>query len=395
LAYDWRVWARPNQLPPATDWLVWLLMAGRGFGKTRVGAEWCRAQVETDKNARLALIAKTSADARDVMVEGESGLLAICPPWNKPLYEPSKRRLTWPNGAMATLYSAEEPDTLRGPQHSALWCDELASWKYPEAWDMAQFGLRLGNDPRSVVTTTPRPIKLIKELVGRKDVHVTRGSTWDNAANLPATYIAQIRERYQDTRLGRQEIDAELLTDTPGALWTYQQIEDGRRPKPDHLQRIVIAIDPAVTSGEDADETGIIVAGTDAVGDFYVLEDATMRGRPDEWASRAIALYRNYAADRIVGETNNGGEMIESTLRAIDRNIAFTSVRATRGKLTRAEPVSAVYERGRAHHCGVFPKLEDQMCSYTVDSKESPDRLDAMVWAAYELVVRDIELQIF
>jgi len=195
--------------------------------------------------------------------------------------------------------------------------------------------------------------------------------------------------------MGRQALEADVLTDVPGALFTYQQIEEGRRKKPDNLKRIVVAIDPAVTSGEDADETGIIVAGVDNANEFYVLEDATMRGRPDEWASRAIALYRNYAADRIVGETNNGGDLIESTLRAIDRNIAFISVRATRGKLTRAEPVSALYERGRAHHCGVFAKLEDQLCSYTVDSKESPDRMDAMVWAAYELVVRDIELQIF
>lgn len=260
---------------------------------------------------------------------------------------------------------------------------------------MAMFGLRLGKDPKSIITTTPRPTKLIKELLTRRDVHVTRGSTWDNAANLPATFIETIRQRYEGTRLGRQELEAEVLTDTPGALWTYAIIDAGRIAKAPVLVRIVIAIDPAVTSGEDSDETGIIVAGVDAQGHFYVLEDATMRGSPEQWSSRAIALYRTYSADRIVAEVNNGGDMIEQILRAVDRNVAYTQVRATRGKYTRAEPVSAIYEQGRAHHCGTFPKLEDQMCSFVPDTPESPDRLDALVWAAHELVVRNVELQIF
>jgi phage terminase large subunit-like protein len=329
------------------------------------------------------------------MVEGESGLLAVCPPWNRPTYEPSKRRVTWPNGALVTLYTAEEADTLRGPQHSFLGCDELATCTGRDAWDQAQFGLRLGSNPRTVIATTPRPTELVKELVARKDVHVTKGSTWDNAANLPEGFLQQLRDRYEGTRLGRQEIDAEILIDVPGALWRYDIIAAGRVKEAPPLSRIVVAIDPAITSGEDADETGIIVAGTDITGDLYVLHDASMRGTPNEWASRAIALYREYKADRIVAETNQGGDMVEQMLRAVDRNVAYEQVRASRGKYTRAEPVSALYERGRAHHVGKFPQLEEQMISFVPAMPKSPDRVDALVWSAHSLVVRDVELQIF
>jgi phage terminase large subunit-like protein len=313
--------------------------------------------------AAAGLIARTSADARDVMVEGESGLLAVCPPWNRPTYEPSKRRVTWPNGALVTLYTAEEADTLRGPQHSFLGCDELASWTGRDAWDQAQFGLRLGANPRIAIGTTPRPTELIKELVARKDVHVTKGSTWDNAQNLPEGFLQQLRDRYEGTRLGRQEIDAEILLDTPGALFTYAQIEAGRVKEAPPLTRIVVAIDPAVTSGEDSDETGIVVAGVDAAGELYVLEDASMKGSPDQWASRAIALYREYSADRIIGESNNGGDLIESVLRAIDRTCPIPPSARRAASTSERNRSARSTSGGRAHHCGKkFAALEEQMC---------------------------------
>jgi phage terminase large subunit-like protein len=255
-SYAWEFWARPEQLPPEGDWRVWMILAGRGFGKTRALVEWCRAQIEAG-HSRGGLIARTSADARDVLVEGESGLLAVCPPWNKPEYEPSKRRVTWPSGAQIALYSAEEPDALRGPNFDFVACDELASWGDREPWDMAQFGLRLGRDPKTVVATTPRPTPLVRELVGRKDVHVTKGSTFDNAQNLPPAYLAALRDRYEGTRLGRQEIHAELLIDVPGALWKHEMIDAGRVATAPELKRVVVAIDPAVTSGEDSDERNL------------------------------------------------------------------------------------------------------------------------------------------
>src|SRR6201997_1799723 len=288
--YDWRYRARPEQLPPDGSRRVWLLMAGRGFGKTRCGAEWVRAQVKAGRR-RIALVGPTAADARNVMVEGESGILAISPDPERPLYEPSKRRLTWPNGAIATTYSADEPERLRGPQHDAAWCDEIASWRYPEAWDMLMFGLRLGNDPR-VVTTTPKPIKIIRDLIADPTTVITRRSTYDNRANLAPAFMAQIIKKYEGTRLGRQELNAEVLDDVPGALWSRTLIEETRWPPhkavPD-LIRIAVAIDPAATSGEEADETGIIVAGKDADGHGYVLADHSGRYAPTEWARIPIA----------------------------------------------------------------------------------------------------------
>lgn len=397
IEHDWGWWGRCNQQAPKGDWRTWLLLAGRGFGKTRSGAECIRDQVIHHRRRRIALVAPTAADARDVMVEGESGLLAIGPPQQRPQYEPTKRRLTWPNGAIATTYSADEPERLRGPQHDAAWCDEIASWRYPEAWDMLMFGLRLGPDPRVVVTTTPKPVKIIRELLTDPTTVVTRGSSYENRANLADAFFAQIIRKYEGTRLGRQEIEAELLDDVPGALWNRTRLEELRWPLsksvPD-LVRIVVAIDPATTSGEDADETGIIVAGKDGGGRGYVLADRSGHYTPTEWAQLAIALYRQHKADRIVAEVNNGGDMVEATLRMIDPNVPYTAVHASRGKVVRAEPVAALYEQqpGRVFHVGTFPTMEDQMCAFTTDFDRktagfSPDRVDALVWALTDLLV--------
>jgi predicted phage terminase large subunit-like protein len=391
IEYDWRFWARQNQLPPPGDWTFWLLLAGRGFGKTRTGAEWVREAKNTC--SRIALVAPTAADVRDVMVEGESGILAISPPHDRPLYEPSKRRLTWPNGAIATTYSADEPERLRGPQSDAAWCDELAAWRYPEAFDMLMFGLRLGTMPRCVITTTPKPVKLVRDLLTDPRCKITRGSTYDNAANLAESFMAQVVRKYEGTRLGRQELNAELLEDVPGAMWNRAMLDNLRvGAAPTTLRRVVVAIDPAVTSGESADETGIVVAGLGDDGMAYVLDDLTCKDTPDGWARRAVTAYRIHKADRIVAEVNNGGDLVEATIRMVDRRASFTAVRATRGKAVRAEPVAALYEQGRVHHVGMFPAMEDQMCAFTtdVDRKSlgySPDRVDALVWALTELMV--------
>jgi phage terminase large subunit-like protein len=399
LGNSWAAVARPNQLPPPGDWWqIWLLLAGRGFGKTRTLAEWVCEQVASGQARRIALVAATAADARYVLVEGESGILAVAPPWFRPIYEPSKRRLTWPNGAVAFTFSAEEPDRLRGPQHDAAVCDELASWTRPETWDMLQFGLRLGRNPRCLVATTPRPIKPIRELLARegRNVVVTRGSTYENRANLAPGFFDQVIRKYEGTRLGRQELNAELLEDTPGALWSHGVIDAARQAAAPNLARIVVAIDPAATSGEDADESGIVVVGKDNQGHGYVLADASGKYQPIEWAKIAIAAYRANHADRIVAERNNGGDMVEATIRMVDQNVPVTTVWASRGKVTRAEPVSALYEQGRMHHVGTFPQLEDQMTNFTSDFNRhaagySPDRLDALVWAATELLVEQMK----
>jgi len=395
LLYDWNFIARPKQLAPQGAWLVWLLLAGRGFGKTRSGAEWVRARVEAGSAGRVALVAPTASDARDVMIEGESGLMAIAPPQFRPHYEPSRRRLTWPNGAVATSFSADEPERLRGPQHDAAWCDELAAWRYEEAWDNLLLGLRLGRDPRCVVTTTPRPMRLVRLLASSPEwVALSRGRTYENAAHLAPGFLAAIVKRYEGTRLGRQELEAELLEDVTGALWSRALLErDGARVAAvPELRRIVVAIDPAATSGEASDETGIVVAGLSQEGHGYVLDDLSGHLTPHQWASRALAAYRARAADRIVGEVNNGGEMVEATLRAVDPAAAFKAVRASRGKIVRAAPVAALYEKGRVHHLGAFPALEDQMCSFTGErARPSPDRLDALVWALTELMIEKEE----
>ncbi len=387
----WRAKARPSQLPPEGDWNGWLLMAGRGFGKTRAGSGWINELVETGAAKRVGLVAATAADARDVMAEGESGILGTAPSWNVPLYEPSKRRITWKSGAIATLYSAEEADRARGPQHDALWMDEVAAWQEPQSmWDQLQFGLRLGKRPRWLATTTPRPIKLLKALLARDDVVVTRGSTFENEANLAPTFIQALRDRYGGTRLGRQEIEAELLSDTPGALWQLDWLDRDRVSKAPDLRRIVVAVDPAVSNNEGSDETGIVVAGISADKHVYVLEDLSGRYAPHEWAAKAIEAYRRHKADRIIAEVNNGGAMVEATIRAVDPLASFKSVHASRGKVVRAEPIAAQYEQRRVHHVGNFSTLEDQMCAFTSDfdrgrSGYSPDRVDALVWALTEL----------
>ncbi|MFA6364587.1 DNA-packaging protein [Methanoregula sp.] len=379
--------ARPAQIPPSGSWQYWMLKAGRGFGKTRVGGEWSVKQAREIPRSRGALIAPTAADARDVMVEGESGILAISPDNFMPLYEPSKRRLTWPNGTIATLYSGEEPNRLRGPQHHWVWADEMASWKYPETWDMALFGLRLGKNPRAVITTTPRPIAIIKELMKDPRCVVTGGSTYENKDNLAPLFITSIVKKYEGTRLGRQELNAEILDDNPGALWNRATIEALRSPKPKQFLRIVVGVDPAVSGGEESDETGIIVDGVDAKGHGYTLADYSIRGTPYEWALQVVRAVQDWKADRVIGEVNNGGDLVEMNLRRIDPNIPFRSVHATRGKAVRAEPIAALYEQGRWHHVGAFPQLEDQMCDWVPNepNQKSPDRMDAHVWAAIEL----------
>lgn len=386
LLYDWKFWARPSQLPPPGDWRVWLILAGRGFGKTRTGAETVIDRVRRGVSKRVGLIAPTAADARDVMVEGESGILACSPPDFRPLYEPSKRRLTWPNGAVATLFSAEEPDRLRGPQHDFIWADEPAAWKYPETWDMAMFGLRLGTNPQVVATTTPRPTRLIRDLVADPGTVVTRGTTYENARNLAPAFLSAIVKKYEGTRLGRQELNGEILDDNPGALWSRNVIEALRVREHPPLLRIVVGVDPAVTSDPKSDETGIVVAGVDAAGHYYVLADASLQGTPLTWATAVKRVYDQYRADRVVAEKNNGGELVEANLRTVDRTLSYRGVWASRGKQTRAEPISSLYEQGKVHHVGTFPLLEDQMCDWAPDSGDpSPDRMDALVWAMTEL----------
>ena len=391
LMHEWRFWARDNQLAPKGAWSHWLLLAGRGFGKTRAGAEWVRTMAETSTGFRIALVAPTLADARAVMVEGESGLLAIAPPWNRPKFEPSKRTLTWPSGTVATLYSAEEPERLRGPQHHAAWCDELASWRHADAtWDNLMLGLRLGENPRTLVTTTPKPTKLIKALVADERVTLTRGTTFDNLENLAPSFATEILKKYEGTRTGRQELLAEILEDVPGALWQRTMLERIRFDKAPQLVRIVVAVDPPVSVGEKADECGIVAAGICADGYGYVLADASVQGlSPAGWAKRAVALYHSLSADRIVIESNQGGAMAESVLREIDPLAAISQVFASRGKYARAEPVAALYEQGRIFHAGNLPALEDQMCAFTGERRagESPDRVDALVWALTHLML--------
>jgi predicted phage terminase large subunit-like protein len=410
LQYDWKFWARENQLAPSGDWRIWLILAGRGFGKTRAGSEWVRgiACGDTPLSAgtyhRIAVVGETAADCRDVIVEGPAGILACHPKEFRPLYTKSNRSLTWPNGAIATLFNATEPDQLRGPQHDAAWSDELAKWRYAqETWDMLQFGLRMGEQPKQCITTTPRPIPIVRDLVrdaiDDPGIIVTRGSTYDNAPNLAASFIEAIKKRYQGTRLGRQELNAEILDDIPGALWTREVLDryrvkrpmNGGAPKLPVMQRIVVAIDPAISAppegmaaSEETAETGIIVAGLGEDGRGYVLDDLTCRLAPNGWARKAVNGYDYYMADSIVAEINQGGAMVSQVIRSVRPGLPITTVRASRGKVTRAEPISALYEQGRVSHVGSFPELEDQMVLFTpfgIEGDTTADRVDALVWA--------------
>ena len=387
ILYDWDFWARPSQKLPPGDWRVWLIRAGRGFGKSRAGAETVR--IWQRDFPIVNLIGATADDARDIMVEGESGILAVCPNNERPQYKGSKRQLLWPNGSKSLIFTADEPDRLRGKQHYKLWCDELASWRFPEeAWNQAMLGLRLGSSPQAVVTTTPKPLKIIKDLMAAHTTYETHGTSYENRVNLAPAFLGQIITKYEGTRLGRQELNAELLEDNPGALWHHDQIDKLKVEKAPELDRIVIGVDPAVTSTEDSAETGIIVAGRgkEYPPHFYILGDLSLRGSPDTWAERAVYAYRTHQADRLVGEVNNGGDLVEAVLRTKDLQFAYMAVHASRGKLTRAEPIAALYEQGRVHHVGTFGALEDELCDFDPNvGQKSPDRMDALVWAIWEL----------
>jgi len=381
--------ARLSQLPPETPWQTWLILSGRGWGKTRTGSEWLAYQAITNPKTRWAIVAKTYADVRDTCAEGVSGIVSVLNRYQAiKTYNRSIGEITLTNGSKIKLFSAEEPDRLRGPQHHGAWCDELAAWDKPDAWDQLQFGMRLGEHPQIVVTTTPRPTKLIKDLISRETTHITRGSTFENADNLSQSALVELQARYDGTRLGRQELYGEVLDDVEGALWTRSLIEDARiRPEdaPPYF-RVVVAIDPAVTSGESSDETGIIVAGATPDGHYYIIEDATMKGSPEAWMRKAVEMYRKHKCDRVIAETNNGGDMIEALLRQVDANVPYRKVTASRGKKVRAEPISALSEQKRLHMVGGFPELEDQLVSWEPDADKSPDRMDAMVWAVTDLM---------
>jgi phage terminase large subunit-like protein len=398
LYFLWDFWAREEQKLPAGDWQTWLILAGRGFGKTRLGAETVREWVKSFRFVNI--IAPTADDARDIMVEGESGILAICPPSERPTYRPSKSRLEWPNGARSLILTADEPDRIRGKQHEKLWADEVAAWRYAESWDQAMLGLRIGSKPQAVVTTTPRPIAIIRELMADRNTLVTRGTTYDNRPNLSPTFYAKVITKYEGTRLGRQELNAEVLDDNPRALWQRDNIDRNRvSVAPVELSRIVVGLDPNVKNRDRAelaksadilDEAGIVVAGRsfapDGVAHFYVLGDYSLDEGPNEWGKAAAKAYADHKADRIIGEINNGGDMVEATIRAVDANVSYKSVTASRGKAIRAEPIAALYEQGRVHHVGSFGALEDEMCNFDpITTTKSPNRMDALVWALTEL----------
>lgn len=384
LSHDWLLYAREKQLPPQGDWFIWFIRSGRGWGKTRTGAEAVRMAKEKAKI--IHFVGRTAADVRDVMVEGESGILNISPKHDRPKYEPSKRRLTWKNGSIALLFSSEEPDMLRGPQCHYAWGDEVSSWKYPEAFDNLELGCRLGTDPRIIITTTPKPNKLTRTILKRKDVYITDGSTYENKDNLADKFIETILNKYDGTRLGKQEIYGELLDDIEGALWTVGLI-DNIRIHPE-IQRSVLAIDPAVTSNKNSDETGIIHAGLGTDRKAYVINDISGIYSPNEWVNLVVNYYHQNMINEIIIETNQGGDMLRSMINNVDRSIRIKQVRATTGKVTRAEPVVALYEQGMVKHVGSHVKLEEQMITWDAKGGEkSPDRIDALVYAITDLLV--------
>ena len=405
LALPWmfEFWALPHQLAPEGSWKTWVIMGGRGAGKTRAGAEWVRAEVEGSRpldkgrSRRVALVGETVDQVREVMVFGESGILACSPPDRRPEWEAGRKRLVWPNGAVAQVFSAHEPESLRGPQFDAAWVDELAKWKRgEEAWDQLQFGLRLGANPRQVVTTTPRNVGVLKAMLKNPSTVVTHAPTEANRAYLAASFLEEVRTRYAGTRLGRQELEGILMEDAEGALWTSGGLERCRVEAVPVLSRIVVAVDPPVTGHAGSDECGILVVGAVTEGPpqtwrAVVLEDASVSGAsPDAWARAAIAAMRRHGADRLVAEVNQGGDMVQAVVRQVDALVPFRAVRASRGKTARAEPVAALYEQGRVSHVRGLGKLEDQMCRMTVtgfEGKGSPDRVDALVWALTDLMI--------
>ena len=390
--YNWNYQARSEQLSPQGDWRIWLILAGRGFGKTRTGAETVREWVTQGICKRICLLGHTLEDVRRVMIEGESGLLSIFPQNERPIYKPSQRKIIFANQAVADVYSADAYAQLRGPQFDGAWIDELAKFSYAKAaWDQLMFGLRLGKLPRVVITTTPRPIALLSELMSRKDVVITRGSTFDNKENLSEKYIEELQQTYAGTRLGAQEIEGHLLTNQENALWKSDCFLYTKADELPILKRTVVAIDPAVTNNEHSDETGIVVAGYDEEGNGYVLADKSGKFSSTQWINQAVEAYHQWNADRIIAEVNNGGELVEQLLHTLHPSVPYKAVRATRGKYTRAEPVSALYEQKRIFHLQHFHELENQMLSYTPQSASSPDRLDALVWALTELFLSNVK----
>lgn len=407
LQYTWSFWARPEQLEPKGDWNVWFINAGRGFGKTRAGVEWVREQIKKG-HKRVAAVASTNSDIERVMVKGESGFLACChkedktykgKPLGYPEWSPTKRTLTWENGAKVEFYSAEEPERLRGPQFSAAWCDELAAWnKDQDTWDMLQFCLRLGKHPRVCVTTTPKSTVLVRKLLKDTKTYVTTGSTFDNAANLADTYLSAVKEQYEGTRLGRQELYAEVLTENEGALWTADMIDSCQisREELPELIRVVVAVDPAVSANVESDNTGIVVAGVCEQGKAYILGDYTFKGLPEAWANKVVDLYHSFGCSRIVYESNQGKDLIPSLFKTVDENLPLRGVHASSAKIARAEPVSALYEQGKVFHVrnpqdpeASLTELETQMTTYEPMGKhKSPDRYDAMVWALTDLMLK-------
>lgn len=392
--YDWLSRARPSQLPPPGDWRTWLILAGRGFGKTRTGAETIRSWVCQGQYKRIALVGASIQEVQKVMIEGESGLLAVHPKAEMPTFQASKRRLIWSNGAVALLYGAEYYEQLRGPQFDFAWIDEFAKFRHAEPlWHQLQLCLRLGDNPRCLITTTPRPVSILRKLIELPEVHITKGSTFENEANLAPAYIEQIKKQFLNTTLGAQELYAEMLMEEAGALWNRNMIRYQEAPLSSaqmlELERIVIAIDPATTHHQDSDETGIIVAGISHDKKAYILEDLSGKHSPNDWGQRVTEAYWHYKADRVVAEVNKGGDLVEQVVRSVDSTVSYKSVRATRGKYTRAEPIAALYEQGRVFHTRPFTKLEGQMCSFIPGrSQSSPDRMDALVWAVTELLLQ-------
>jgi phage terminase large subunit-like protein len=403
LLYLFDFWAMPHQIAPKGDWRTWVILGGRGAGKTRAGAEWVRAQAEGPTPdapgvaSRIAIVGETFDQARDVMVFGESGILATSPNAHRPHWSATRRSLTWPNGAVGQVYSAHDPDSLRGPQFDALWADEVAKWKNgEEAWDMLQFALRLGENPRGVVTTTPRNAQVLKDILARDSTVTTHAPTSANRANLAPSFLTEVESKYGGTRLGRQELDGVMLTDVEGALWTTQVIADAQIDKVPQLTRVVVSVDPAASHHAGSDACGIMVVGADTSGPMEtwsacVLEDVTIQGAtPMEWAKAAVDAFERHDADRLIAEVNQGGAMVEATIRQVAAFIPYKGLHATKGKSLRAEPAAALYEQGRVSHMRGLGALEDEMCAMTIAGyagKGSPDRVDALVWALHELII--------